>query len=137
MHQGASHRPIVDYYYYNSMSPIVLLLTLISALFLFSFFLSDQIRIFTNTFTLTPYNGAEALVCTLPQRHPPPPRPLQKKKEREKKENTFIRIYSLTCEALWVSVSVSRSVFMCVLYCSFGCSSRNRSHWIQWSSTTA
>lgn len=27
---------------------------------------AEQIRIFTNTFTLTPYNGAEALVCFLP-----------------------------------------------------------------------
>lgn len=26
-------------------------------------FCGEQIRIFTNTFTLTPYNGAEALVC--------------------------------------------------------------------------
>lgn len=27
--------------------------------------LLKQIRIFTNTFTLTPYNGAEALVCVM------------------------------------------------------------------------
>lgn len=29
-------------------------------------FWAKQIRFFTNTFTLTPYNGAEALVCCQP-----------------------------------------------------------------------
>lgn len=123
-----------------------------------------QIRIFTNTFTLTPYNGAEALVCTRT------PKMFIASLQRTLTDNqkyfvllginlvkhvqhiiivyTFIYTCFKCCMpvvemiplfSLWSECHSSPlvSVFIhCFLLHSFGCSCRNLSHWTRWLNTT-